>query len=164
MSEDLKVLDKPKGLNVRKVEPRLPLSQLSPLGKSSFVSHLKYYHAACYVVTLSLIAGGATNGLVRPSVSSVSRPRPQVACVTPTPQIEHGLLSPRTPATAETAPGIYPSKYFPTYNQIFSGSTTPRIPLAELDSTQLSQRLFHSSTSPSHSQLSTPSRLEEELL
>ena len=126
-----------------------------------FVSHLKYYHAACYVVTLSLIAGGATNGLVRPSVSSVSRPRPQVACVTPTPQIEHGLLSPRTPATNETAPGIYPSKYFPSCNQIFSGSTTPRIPLAELDSTQLSQRLFHSSTSPSHSQLSTPSRLVE---
>ena len=65
-------------------------------------------YAACYVVTLPLIAGGATNGLVRPSVSSVSRPRPQVACVTPTPQIEHGLLSPRTPATNETAPGIYP--------------------------------------------------------
>ena len=99
-------------------------------------------------------------------MSSVSRPRPQVACVTPTPQIEHGLLSPRTPATAETAPGIYPrilreSKYFPTYDQIFSGSTTPRIPLAELDSTQLSQRLFHSSTSPSHSQLFTPSRSVE---
>ena len=108
------------------------------------------------------MAGGATNGLVRPSVSSVSRPRPQVACVTPTPQIEHGLLSPRTPATAETAPGIRPpSKHFPSCNQIFSGSTTPRIPLAELDSTQLSQRLFHSSTSPSHSQLSTPSRLVE---
>ena len=119
----------------------------------------------CNTIT-SLTAGGATNGLVRPSVSSVSRPRPQVACVTPTPQIEHGLLSPRTPATAETAPGIYPpsSKYFPSCNQIFSGSTTPRIPLAELDSTQLSQRLFHSSTSPSHSQLSTPSRLVEELL
>ena len=119
MSEDLKVLDKPKGLNVRKVEPRLPLSQLSPLGKTSICLTSEIFTcsiAACYVVTLSLIPGGATNGLVRPSVSSVSRPRPQVACVTPTPQIEHGLLSPRTPATAETAPGIYPpsSNYFPT--------------------------------------------------
>jgi len=56
-----------------------------------------------------------------------TRPKPQVACINPTPQLEVGSLSPLlSPA---------------------SRPTTPRIPLAELDHSSLSQRLFHSPAS-----------------
>jgi len=50
------------------------------------------------------------------------RPKPQVACINPTPQLEVGALSPL----------VSPSR------------TTPRIPLGELNHSTLSQRLFHS--------------------
>ena len=76
---------------------------------------------------MSSCSGSSTNGRVMSSSPGV---RPLVACVTPTPQVEQGLLSP-TPMVSRTP-------------IITSGhGTTPRIPLAELDSTQLSQRLFH---------------------
>merc|ERR1719427_996936 len=51
---------------------------------------------------------------------------PKVACINPTPQLEVGTLSPL----------ISPS----------TRNNTPRIPLAELDHSTLSQRLFHSPT------------------
>jgi len=62
------------------------------------------------------------------------RPKPKIAHITPTPQIEHGYLSSPTQSLTPNA----------SHHQQMSSSTTPRIPLAELDSTQLSQRLFHS--------------------
>jgi len=101
-------------LKAHSIERRLPFSQL-PLG-----------------------IGSSTNGRVMSSSPGV---RPLVACVTPTPQVEQGLLSP-TPMVSRSP-------------IITSGhGTTPRIPLAELDSTQLSQRLFHSPgpSSLSHTQ------------
>ena len=59
-----------------------------------------------------------------PTHQQSTRPKPKVACINPTPQIEVGNLSPL----------ISPS----------TRSTTPRIPLAELSQSNLSQRLFHS--------------------
>ena len=93
-----------------------------------------------------------TLGSSTSSSDQVSRPRPLVACVTPTPQVEQGLLSPtplvRTPLADITSHGQQGSV------------TTPRVPLAELDSSQLSQRLFHSpapSLPLSHSAQPSPS-------
>eukprot|EP00092_Neocalanus_flemingeri_P009650 GFUD01010391.1.p1 GENE.GFUD01010391.1~~GFUD01010391.1.p1 ORF type:complete len:640 (+),score=259.80 GFUD01010391.1:68-1987(+) len=60
------------------------------------------------------------------------RPKPKVACINPTPQLEVGSLSPL----------ISPS----------TRATTPRIPLGELDHSNLTQRLFHSPT-PQYEQL-----------
>ena len=98
----------------------------------------------------NLSKGSSTNGRVMsasPGLSDqVSRPRPLVACVTPTPQVEQGLLSPtplvRTPLADISSIGQQ------------GAVTTPRVPLAELDSSQLSQRLFHSPapSSLSHTQ------------
>jgi len=65
-----------------------------------------------------------------PLVASSSVPTPQVACIIPTPQLEEGSLSPQVSPHSRS-------------------STTPRIPLAELNSTTLSQRLFHSPVQPS---------------
>ena len=65
-----------------------------------------------------------------PVVASSSVPKPQVACIIPTPQLEEGSLSPQVSPHSRS-------------------STTPRIPLAELNSTTLSQRLFHSPVLPS---------------
>ena len=70
--------------------------------------------------------------------------------MTPTPQVEQGLLSPtplvRTPLADITSHGQQ------------GAVTTPRVPLAELDSSQLSQRLFHSpAPSLSHSTQPSPS-------
>ena len=91
-----------------------------------------------------------TLGSSTSSSDQVSRPRPLVACVTPTPQVEQGLLSPtplvRTPLADITSHGQQ------------GAVTTPRVPLAELDSSQLSQRLFHSpAPSLSHSTQPSPS-------
>jgi len=59
-----------------------------------------------------------------PTTLQAGRPKPKVACINPTPQLEVGALSPLISPSAR--------------------STTPRIPLAELNQTTLSQRLFHS--------------------
>jgi len=80
-----------------------------------------------FLVSPGFSTGGAG---ISPSLSQFTanqqptRPKPKVACINPTPQIEVGTLSPL----------ISPSVR----------STTPRIPLAELSHANLSQRLFHS--------------------
>jgi len=61
------------------------------------------------------------------------RPRPLIALITPTPQIEQGNLSPCL------TPRIQQGRLASPANGV-----TPRIPLGELDQSQLSQRLFQS--------------------
>jgi len=72
---------------------------------------------------------GSSLYLKVPSKLSSARSNPQVACIHPTPQLEVGTLSPS-----------------PALNR--SRSTTPRIPLAELDQSTLPQRLFQSPSLP----------------
>jgi len=59
-----------------------------------------------------------------PGTQLTIRSKPKVACINPTPQIEVGTLSPLISPSTRT--------------------NTPRIPLAELSQSNLSQRLFHS--------------------
>ena len=110
-------------LQAHNIERRLPFS---PLGLGEDINNIEAH------VTNECSPGSSTNGRVM-SDSGMTRPRPLVACVTPTPQVEQGLLSP-TPLVRTPLADISGHQ----------AATTPRIPLAELDSTQLSQRLFHS--------------------
>jgi len=73
-----------------------------------------------------------------PLSSHEDRPKPKIACVTPTLQVEQGFLSPN------------PSQGTVDHH----GPSTPRMPLTELDSSQLSQRLFHNSPNLSSQNLS----------
>jgi len=77
------------------------------------------------------------------SVSHEDRPKPKIACVTPTLQVEQGFLSPN-PSLGNVDQGHGPA----------SPRTTPRMPLSELDSSQLSQRLFNNSPNLSAQNLS----------
>lgn len=73
---------------------------------------------------------------VCPTRQNETQTRPRVAHVRPTPQIEQGLLSPSL--TPRVQYGRLASPAVPT---------TPRSPLAELDPTQVSQRLLRSPSS-----------------
>eukprot|EP00090_Calanus_glacialis_P014958 TRINITY_DN23836_c0_g1_i2.p1 TRINITY_DN23836_c0_g1~~TRINITY_DN23836_c0_g1_i2.p1 ORF type:complete len:647 (+),score=266.93 TRINITY_DN23836_c0_g1_i2:67-1941(+) len=98
-----------------KFDPRVTTISSKPTNQENTASHvlspLPQFPPTMHVPTF-------------PPSHQASRPKPKVACINPTPQLEVGTLSPL----------ISPS----------SRTTTPRIPLGELDQSSLSQRLFHS--------------------
>ena len=105
-------------LSIKKVEPRRNFVQ-SPGRRGLSGSSLDLVHY-----------------LVCPTRQNETQTRPRVAHVRPTPQIEQGLLSPSL--TPRVQYGRLASPAVPT---------TPRSPLAELDPTQVSQRLLRSPSS-----------------
>jgi len=103
-------------------------SEIVFLSSSKSEPRVKFSDSSAPPTVGSTSKGNAGSGILQ------ERPKPKIAHITPTPQIEHGYLSSPTPSLTPNT----------SHHQQMSSSTTPRIPLAELDSTQLSQRLFHS--------------------